>query len=91
MSVFDFKSVQHFGHTSSPSMRKGVADVYGTNDLLPVDGLSAQARVRQVRSPVSRQLPSAQVLMSRSIPLVSIPNSFQAKVVIDPSVSEVES
>ena len=38
MSVFDFNSLQHYGHTVSALMRKGVADVHGINGVLPVDG-----------------------------------------------------
>ena len=69
MTVFDFKWLLDFGHTFSAPMGKGVADVHGTNGVLPVDGLPAQARVRQVRSSLSRQLPGAQVHLSGSIPV----------------------
>lgn len=50
MSVFDFNALADFSHTLSGLMWKGVADVHGTNGVLPVDGLPAQARVQQVRS-----------------------------------------
>lgn len=46
MTVFDFNSLQDVSHTFCTSiMRKGVADVHGTIGVLPLDGLSAQARV----------------------------------------------
>ena len=72
MSVFDFNALQDIGHTSSAFMWKGVADVHGTNGVLAVDGLPAQARVQQVRSSLSRQLPGAQVFLPRSIPLYGL-------------------
>ena len=69
MSVFDFNVLQDVSHTFSGFMWKGVADVHGTDGVLAVNGLPAQARVQPVCSSLSRQLPGAQVFLPRSVSL----------------------
>ena len=69
MTVFDLKSTVYFGHSYSFVRQKGMVNEYGSHCLYTTDGLPAEARVRQMRPAVSRQLSSKNVLMSRSIPL----------------------
>ena len=71
MAVFDlnFDSHTHLGHASSTQAWKGMANVYGTDRLLTVDGLLAKIRIQPVREPLPGQLPAPQVLLSGSIPV----------------------
>src|SRR3990172_1170471 len=68
-TVFDFKSSRGSGHVPSTPEWKGLADVLWTNRLLPIPGLLAAARIRQMRASLSRQSPRPQVLLLRSVSL----------------------
>src|SRR3990172_2601260 len=66
-TVFDFKSSRGSGHVPSTPEWKGLADVLWTNRLLPIPGLLAAARIRQMRASLSRQSPRPQILLLRSV------------------------
>ena len=69
MTVFDLKSIVDLGHSSLHLTNEGMADAYGTDFVFTAHGLSAEARIQQMRGSVSRQLqgPAFQVL--RSVPV----------------------
>ena len=69
MTCIDFRSAVNFGLFSSTVTRKRVADVYGTDRFLAVDGLLAKTRIRQLRPAVWRQLPYSEIFLFRSISL----------------------
>ena len=65
MVVIDFNSSLYFGQKSL----KGLADAYRTNCFLTTAGLSAQAPIRLLCPPLSRQSPCTDVFMFRPVPM----------------------
>src|ERR1035437_1061766 len=55
VTVFDFNSSSHFCHAVAAEWRKAMAYALWTIDFLATDRVSSQARVRQMRRPLSRQ------------------------------------
>jgi len=74
MSFFDFTLDLLLGHPSSSTTGEGVANLFGANRFIPVDGLSAEARVQQMCPPLSRQLPSKKVPMIRAVSWLGQPS-----------------
>ena len=70
MTFFDFTSDMLLSHSSSNTIGEGVANVFGTNRFIPVDGLCAETRVQQMCPPLSWQLPSKKVFLLRTISLL---------------------
>ncbi len=69
MAVTDFNSLIDFGQNAFMATSKGLANVHGTNSFLTTDRLLAKTQFRQMRSPISRQLPDKNFFLLRSIPL----------------------
>jgi len=72
MTVLDFTTNVDFSHSCSTITRKGMADVYRSNYLLSVDGLPPKTRVQKMCETIQGQLPSANIFMSRSIPVYDV-------------------
>ena len=69
MAVIDFNSPIDFGQTTFVETLKGLANARWANCFLTTDGSPAETRIRQMRSAISRQLPSKNFFLLRSIPL----------------------
>ena len=67
MACIDFRTPVDFIHSSSTSTRKGMADVYGTDYFLAVNGLLAKTRIQQMCPSLSGQLQGTGLLLLRSI------------------------
>ena len=69
VNVFDFKFDSSIGHNLPITDRKGMTDAFRTNHFLSADEFFAQARIQQMRSAISRGIPSSRLFVFRSIPL----------------------
>jgi len=69
MTVIDFNSLVDFGQNIFLATSKGLANVHWKNSFLTTDRLSAKARIRQMRSPIPRQLSDKNFFLPRSVSL----------------------
>jgi hypothetical protein len=69
MTVIDFNSLINFSQITFVETLKGLANAHRANCFLTTDRLSTKARIRQMRSPIPRQLSDKNFLLSRPIPL----------------------
>ena len=69
MTVIDFNSLINFGQITFVETLKGLANAHRANCFLTTDRLSAKARIRQMRSPIPRQLSDKNFFLPRSVSL----------------------
>jgi len=72
MVVSDFNSVVNFGQNTFVEILEGLANVHWTNSFLATDRLFAKTPIRQMRSPIPRQLQDKNFFMFLPIPLHGI-------------------
>ena len=68
----DFNSFITFSQYTFTDSLKGLADAHRTDCFLTTDGLSSKEAIRQIRSPISRQLSSKNFFLFRSVSVYGV-------------------
>ena len=72
MTVFDFSIACPFGHSLATFLWRDLADEYRSPGVRTAAGLSAEARVRPMRPPLSRQFSLPELELFRPVPLPGV-------------------